>query len=100
METERDGDSSGAQVVTHTFYSSGDRSTLSPLSMATGKGFSLPIIVTKHMHHCCGTLAGSGFRGDAVAAAESGRGTPRPCRAPSYLVALRAGAGSQSPCSR
>lgn len=101
-KTERDGDSSGApQVVTHTFYGSGDCSNLSPLSMATGRGFSLSIIVTKHTHHSYGTLERSGLPGDAVAAAESGRGTPHtPLPRPQLPGCSAAGASGRSPCSR
>lgn len=94
-----DGDSSWAQVVTHTSYSSGHCSTLSPLSMATSRGFSLPIIVTKHTHHCDGTLERSGCLGDAVAAAESGsgRGTPAPGAPPATWLLCGRVQGARRP---
>ncbi|KAM7135346.1 uncharacterized protein WM277_015287 [Molossus nigricans] len=41
-------------------------SNLSPLSVAAGSGFPLPIIAPKYVHHCCRSLGCSGFRGDAA----------------------------------
>ncbi|ELK09697.1 hypothetical protein PAL_GLEAN10014059 [Pteropus alecto] len=79
MKTERDAESSGTQVLTHTSCSSGYCSNLSPLSVATGSGFSLPIVALKH----CRTPGCSGFWRDAAAAAAKREKPPHnPCAPP------------------